>query len=270
MKLPADLHAVVDRAAVAAVTPDIARRAVSLVDLTSLGEADTAADVERLCARAVTPAGPVAAVCVWPRFVPAARAALEGAPVRVATVVNFPTGEGDAAAVSEETRAAITHGADEVDVVLPYRAFIDGGRTHPLNVLRACREACGRRTMKVILETGAFGDPDLIAWAARDAIAAGADFLKTSTGKIADGATPEAAALLLSAVHESGRPVGVKVSGGVRDAASAAVYLDLADAIMGGGWALPATFRFGASALLESLLTAAGEHPVARESPSGY
>ncbi|AWJ90186.1 deoxyribose-phosphate aldolase [Azospirillum baldaniorum] len=259
MKLPADLQRALDTAAAVKADAKGAGRAVGLLDLTSLNDDDTDQTVEALCKRAVTPAGKVAAVCVWPRFVKTARKALKGSGVKIATVVNFPSGEADAATVAAETKAAIKDGANEIDVVLPYRAFIDGARTQPMNVIRACREACGTDvTMKVILESGCFPDPELLAWAARDSIAAGADFLKTSTGKVQPAATLEAAALLLHVIHESGKPVGFKAAGGIRDADGAAAFLALATAIQGKGWAKPDTFRFGASALLDSLLATAG------------
>jgi len=259
MKLSADLQSALDASANAPSDADLARRAVGMLDLTSLNGDDCDRVVQDLCARAVTPVGPVAAVCVWPRFVPTARKALDGTPVKVATVVNFPTGEADAASVAAETRRAIADGADEIDVVLPYKAFIDGARTQPMNVVKACREACGDKALlKVILESGAFPDADLLAWASRDAIAAGADFLKTSTGKTQPAATLPAAAVMLDSIYESGKKVGFKASGGIRDAAEAARYLALADHILGDGWATPQTFRFGASSLLDALLAAAG------------
>lgn len=265
MKLTDELQRAVDAACGVEVTADTARRVLALLDLTSLNDGDTGESVEALCARALTPAGPVAAVCVWPRFVKTARAALKGSPVKIATVVNFPAGESTAAEVGAETRAAIADGADEIDVVLPYRAFIDGERTRPLNLLRACREACGDGVvMKVILESGAFPDPDLLSWAARDAIAAGADYLKTSTGKIAPAATLAAAALILEAIGQSKRPVGFKASGGIRDTAAAAAYLHLADGLRGPTWATPATVRFGASGLLDALLADLGHRPAER------
>lgn len=270
MKLPADLQQALDKSVAAKADAALAKRAVGLLDLTSLNDDDSDATVRALCARAVTPVGPVAAVCVWPRFVKTARKALKRKDVRVATVVNFPTGEADAAAVAEETRGAIKDGAQEIDVVLPYRAFIDGARTQPMNVVRACAEVCGKTvTMKVILESGAFGDPELLTWAARDSIAAGAGFLKTSTGKTQPAATLEAAALLLNTIFESGKPVGFKASGGIRAADEAAAYLTLADQVMGADWATPATFRFGASSLLDSLLAVCGKG-VAEAAPAGY
>ncbi|MFD1623263.1 deoxyribose-phosphate aldolase [Azospirillum griseum] len=275
MKLPADLQLALDHVAATPSDADTARRAVGMLDLTNLNDGDTDVVVEALCARAHTPVGPVAAVCVWPRFVATARRALGDSPVRIATVVNFPTGEGDAAGVAAETRAAIADGAHEIDVVLPYRAYIDGARSKPIALLKACREACGDSAlMKVILESGQFPDADLLGWASRDAIAAGADFLKTSTGKTQPAATLDAAAVMLGAIHESGKPVGFKAAGGIRDAAGAAVFLALADHLLGDGWATPQSFRFGASSLLDALLAAATAGAGAGETPaapsSGY
>ena len=272
MRLSADLQSALDASVSAPFDADTARRAVGMLDLTSLNGDDNDRVVEALCARAVTPLGPVAAVCVWPRFVATARKALAGTPVRIATVVNFPTGEADAASVAAETRRAIEDGADEIDVVLPYRAFIDGARTQPISVIKACREACGESvTMKVILESGVFPDAELLAWASRDAIAAGADFLKTSTGKTQPAATLEAAAVMLDTIYESGKPVGFKAAGGIRDGAGAASFLALADHILGEGWATPQTFRFGASSLLDTLLADAGQDDAApAPAPAGY
>lgn len=271
MKLSTELQAFVDEATGIRATPDTARRAIGLLDLTSLNDDDTADTVEALCRRAVTPAGPVAAVCVWPRFVATARRALDGTGVRIATVVNFPHGEDDAATVAQQTRDAIADGAGEIDVVLPYRAFLDGARAQPQALLRACCEACGDRAlMKVILEAGQFPTADLLIWAARDAIAAGAAFLKTSTGRTQPAATLPTTALLLDTAHDAGHPVGVKAAGGIRDADTAAAYIALADSIMGEGWATPETFRFGASGLLDSLLAVVDGADVAQPEPSGY
>jgi deoxyribose-phosphate aldolase len=254
MKIPDELQLAVDDAQGAPVTEAVARRALAMLDLTSLNDGDTDADIRALCARAVTPFGNAAAVCVWPRFVALARAELAGTGVRIATVVNFPKGEDSTERVAADTEAARADGADEIDVVLPYRAFIDGERKRPLDLLAACRKATGDGALKVILESGAFPSADLLSWAARDALHAGADFLKTSTGKIPQGASLDAAALLLDAVRDGGLVKGVKISGGVRDSATAASYLALADAVCGPDWATPQRFRFGASGLLDRLL----------------
>lgn len=247
---------------------EAATRAIACLDLTSLNDDDTDAVIEALCRRAVTPAGPVAAVCVYPRFVPLCRRLLDGSGVAVCTVVNFPQGRENAAAVAAETRAAIGDGADEVDVVLPYQAWLAGHKRDARAVLNAARRASADRTLKIILETGRLMTADAIASAAVAAIDAGADFLKTSTGKTPVSATLESAHLLLDAAAAAGRPVGVKVAGGVRTPEQAAAYLRLADRILGERVG-PARFRFGASGLLTALLAKLGAAP-AGAVPSGY
>ena len=237
----------------------VAALALSCLDLTNLSEACDAAQIEALCARARTPHGDVAAVCIWPRFVAQARALLGPAnPVRIATVVNFPGGSDPLEATLAETRAARAEGADEIDLVVPYRALLagDGGAIDA--AVAAVRAAAPGAVLKTILETGVLASPDAIADASRRAIAAGADFLKTSTGKVPVNATPEAAAVMLRAIREGGRPVGFKAAGGIGSVAVAGVYLDLAAAEMGPCWASPATLRFGASGLLDDLLAVLG------------
>lgn len=238
------------------------RRAVALLDLTDLSNGLDEAGVERLCARAVTPLGPVAAVCLWAGFVPQARRLLKDTPVRVATVVNFPAGDDDVMRAADEARYAILDGADEIDVVLPWRALAGGRREVVGALLGAVRAVVPPgRTLKTILETGELKTPALIREAARIAIGTGADFIKTSTGKTEVSATPEAVRLMLEEIRACGRTVGIKPSGGIRTPADAAAYLDLADEIMGPGWATPATFRFGASGLLDALLASGGTTP---------
>lgn len=232
-----------------------AARALALVDLTDLGEAATQDGARALCARAVTAHGPVAAVCLWPRFVATAKAALAGTGVKIATVVNFPAGGEDTRAVEAETAQAVADGADEIDLVMPYRAFLAGRPGFAETQIVRVKRVCGSRALlKVILETGEIGDPAQIRAAADLALGAGADFVKTSTGKVAVNATPEAVAILLEAVKASGRPAGVKAAGGIRTTAQAAEHLALADRIMGPDWAGPATFRFGASGLVDDLV----------------
>ena len=243
---------------------DAARRALGLVDLTSLDAGDTPERIAALCEQAVTPAGHVAAVCIHAPFVRQAAAALRGTGVRVATVVNFPAGAADAAAAAREANAAVDDGADEVDVVLPYERYAAGDRGAALEVVRAAREAAAGAILKVILETGRIGGPEMIRSAAADALDAGADFVKTSTGKLLPGATLEAARPMLEAIRAAGHG-GFKAAGGVRTVEDAAGYLALADEIMGEGWTAPRTFRFGASSLLADLLDALGESaPAAR------
>lgn len=235
----------------------VARRALPLLDLTNLNDDCTEADISTLCAKAKTPHGPVAAVCVWPRFVAQARHELRGSDVRVATVANFPTGNESVGAVLAEAGQAVADGADEVDLVLPYRAFIDGDQEKAIAMVGAVRESLGAdTTLKVILETGEFAVPDLIAIASARVIQAGADFLKTSTGKVAVNATEEAARIMIEAIRHSDLPVGFKAAGGIRTTEDAAGYLAIADEIMGPDWVSTATFRFGASGLLNDLLAA--------------
>lgn len=235
-----------------------ARRALPLVDLTSLNDDDTPERIAALCEQAVTPAGPVAAVCVYAPFVRRCVQALRGSGVRVATVANFPAGGLDVAGMRAEIERELADGAEEIDVVLPYAAYRDGDREAALELVRAARQAAGGATLKVILETGRLEDPALIRAASDDALAAGADFLKTSTGKLKPGATPEAARPMLEAIKSAGRG-GFKASGGVRTAEDAARYLQLADELLGPDWATPETFRLGASSLLDDLLAALDE-----------
>ena len=247
----------------ASVTTSSALRALSMMDLTSLNESDTPTTIELLCTRAATPVGPVAAVCVYPRFVSQARRALADSDIAVATVVNFPTGGSDIMAVRADTEIALDAGAQEIDVVLPYRDWLAGRRHTALAMLETvCEASRNRARVKVILETGALADPTEIMSVSREAIRVGVDFLKTSTGKVETGATLEACAVMLEAIREqrdqTGRIVGLKPSGGVRSAVEAAQYLTLADAMMGADWATPETFRFGASSLLDSLLGTLG------------
>lgn len=239
----------------------IARRAIALVDLTDLSDAPTDAAIDALCARALD-AG-TAAVCVWPRFV--SRCAATG--VRVATVVNFPGGGEDVDATVAETTAALDDGADEIDLVLPYHAFLDGRVGLAAAMLTAVRAAVPEpRHLKVILESGAYPTLDHVRAAARLAIEHGADFVKTSTGKTAVSATIAASVMILDAIRTAmattsaaGHPnIGFKPSGGIRTFDDAARYLAVADEMMGPDWATPDTFRFGASGLLDALLAAIG------------
>ncbi len=227
---------------------------IACLDLTALGDDETQRSIEVLCERARHPADDltVAAVCIWPRFVAFARDRLTGTPVRVAAVAGgFPVPDEPLPQRVEQIREAVDAGADEVDV--PLNRFLLDEPDALVGELRATREAAGPATWKAILETGAL-EPDQIVVVAQAAIDAGADFLKTSTGKVAAGATPGAAQLLAERIAAAGRPVGLKVSGGVRGAGQATNYLDLVRTVLGRDWPTPATFRIGASALLDALL----------------
>ncbi|WP_043540358.1 deoxyribose-phosphate aldolase [Salinarimonas rosea] len=242
---------------------DLARRAIALTDLTNLDETCTESAIDTLCAKAKggDAIPPVAAVCVWPQFIGRAKARLTGSPVRVATVVNFPTGDEDVERVVEQAREALRDGADEIDLVLPWRAFLAGDEDVARDMIAAVRERVpAERPLKVILETGELREADAIRRASTLAIAEGADFVKTSTGKTAVSATPEAARIMLETIAAAprGRRVGLKPSGGIRTLEQARTYLDLAAEIMGADWARPETFRFGASGLHAALVAAIG------------
>lgn len=233
---------------------EAARRTLALIDLTSLNDAHDD-DVAALCTQAQTDFGPVAAVCVWPEGVVEARRCLAESAVRIATVVNFPGGGTDIAATLKETAKALDDGADEIDLVMPYPAWLAGETGVAGDMIAAVKDGLGPdHVLKVILESGALGPVDKIAAASRDAVAAGADVLKTSTGKLQPAVTLEAAEAMLGVIKESDRAVGFKAAGGIRTVVQASAYLALADRIMGAAWVTPQTFRFGASGLLGDVL----------------
>jgi deoxyribose-phosphate aldolase len=215
--------------------------AVALLDLTGLEEDAGEARVAALCAQART--GPVAAVCIAPRFVGQAAAALAGSPVRVATVANFPAGLDDPRGARAEAERAVAEGAQEVDVVFPYLAFAAGDRVAALAVVVETRAGTQGATLKVTLEAQRLETQRLIRTAATAALDAGADFVCTATGKLSTGASPAAARVMLEAVRDHGR--GGFKAGAVRDAREAAAYLALADEVVGTGWTAPDTFRLG-------------------------
>lgn len=239
---------------------DQALRLISVTDLTSLNDADDAASVRSLSLLArAAPVRP-AAVCIWARFISVALEALQGTGIPVCAVANFPDGAAVPEDAAAETAAAVASGATEVDVVFPYRALLSGDLDAGLNLVRACREACGSQAiLKVILETGQLQNSHNIRRAADIAIDGGAHFLKTSTGRTQPGATPEAAGILfevIGAAGRRGRPIGFKASGGIRTISDAWVYLALYERRFGSGRASPAGFRIGASTLFKELLDA--------------
>jgi deoxyribose-phosphate aldolase len=227
---------------------DTARTALACLDLTSLNDGDTPADIEALCRRATGPHGHTAAVCVWPRFAAQARALLPRA-VAVAAVANFPDGSSDVQRAVRDTAEIVAAGAQEVDVVLPYREPAAAPA-----LLAAVRKACEGLTLKVILETGVLADEAAVMRACRMALDAGADFLKTSTGKVKVSATLPAARLLLAAIATDPAArarVGFKPAGGIRTVADAAAYIELTREML--GTVTPARFRIGASGLLSDI-----------------
>ncbi len=244
--------------------------AVRMVDLTTLEGADTPGKVRAMCAKALRPdpadpaVPPVAAVCIYPDLVGVARAALSrgtgaGSTVAVASVATaFPSGRASLAVKLADVRDATAAGADEVDMVIDRGAFLAGRYGQVYEEVRQVREACGPAHLKVILETAELATLDNVSRASWLAMLAGADFIKTSTGKVSPAATPPVALVMLAAARDyaqaSGRRVGVKVAGGVRTAKDAIRYLVLVRETAGPEWLTPALFRIGASSLLNDLL----------------
>jgi deoxyribose-phosphate aldolase len=231
---------------------------IALIDLTDLADDRSADGIGALCARAALHG--TAAVCIWPEHVARCAAELAGTRIRIATVVNFPSGDEPTGDVVAQTAGALDDGATEIDVVMPYRALLQHDTDRVVSVLDAVRDATNEQVLKVILETGELGELDTIRDATRLAIAGGADFVKTSTGKTSISATPDAAGAMLEVVkvESAGRTVGIKPSGGIRTFDDALGYLTIADEVMGSDWADPSTFRFGASGLLDALLREIG------------
>jgi deoxyribose-phosphate aldolase len=233
---------------------DDLRRALAVVDLTRLERPDEAPAIDALAAKAVTPAGAVAALCVYPEWIER----VLGPGVPVAAVANFPAGDDDPDLAARDAGQAVEAGAAEVDVVVPWRAFLAGDAGAIERTVVAARAAIGDGVrLKAILETGSLGGEDRVREAGKRALGAGADFLKTSTGKVGPGASLDAARVLLEVVRDAGHG-GVKASGGIRTAEQAAEYLALADEIMGAGVATSARFRIGASSLVDDLLARLG------------
>lgn len=237
-------------------------RMIGLIDLTSLNDHDTESDIAIFFEKAQTSLGHVAAVCVYPQFVSLGAAQFAGTAIKVATVANFPDGSSSLESVLIEIGRALADGAQEIDVVFPYHRYLAGEQQYAQTFISACKAACGEQvTLKVILETGALLDPAIIADASWEAIAAGADFIKTSTGKIAQGASLEAVAAMLLVIHHAmgqlKKHVGIKVSGGLKTIQQAAQFIELADNIMGRDWVNASTFRLGSSKLLDEILAQA-------------
>jgi deoxyribose-phosphate aldolase len=252
------------------IDPQLAQLAISLIDLTDLTNDCRPKSIDALCERAITHG--TAAVCVWPDFVAQSASLLADSPVLVATVVNFPSGSERPSAVGVLTSQALADGADEIDVVLPFRQFAAGDFGRAANMLDTVRSLTeGSATMKVILETGELPDLETVDGAARFAVDHGADFIKTSTGKSPVSATLEAAEVMLRVIKQTDRQVGIKPSGGISTADDAARYIELAERIMGERWVTPSTFRFGASGLLNALIAVLNdESAVAAATQSDY
>lgn len=239
--------------------------ALSMIDLTTLEGKDSPGKVMQLCHKAVHPYADdptlpsVAAVCVYPNFVAIAKEALRGSSVKVASVATaFPSGQSPLALRTEEVKACVAAGADEIDMVIDRGAFLAGQTTRVAAEIRQIKETCGTAHLKVILETGELATLDNIRAASLLAMEAGADFIKTSTGKVSVAATLPATLVMLEAIRDyylaTGRQVGMKPAGGIRTAKEALRYLVLVNETVGDLWMTPEWFRFGASSLANDLL----------------
>ncbi len=236
----------------------VAQRIISLIDLTSLSGTETPAQIILLCESARTAYGNTAAICVYPQYVQAAKTFLDAnsLTIKIATVVNFPSGQESVQKVVADTQLAIQHGANEIDIVLPYQDLMADNVDSVEAMLHACKQACSNEAaLKVIIESGALDSPANITKACELSLKHGADFIKTSTGKVRVNATHSAAKLILDAIKESGKlNVGIKISGGVKTVEEAVDYLAIAQNIMGDKWINERHFRFGASSLLNNVL----------------
>jgi deoxyribose-phosphate aldolase len=226
-----------------------ARVALACLDLTSLNADDDARAIDALCAKAVSRFGRVAAVCVWPRFVAQARSTLPSE-IAVAAVANFPEGLLDERRALADTQAIVDGGGDEVDLVLPWRAMLDGHAREAAQLVARVRAACRHQRLKLIIESGELSADEAVRQASRIGLDSGVNFLKTSTGKTAHGASLVAARVMLGEIAAQPRPVGFKASGGIRSVADAAAYIALVRELLGQDEATPARLRFGASGLL--------------------
>jgi deoxyribose-phosphate aldolase len=239
--------------------------AVRMMDLTTLEGSDTPGKVAALCSKALRPdpvdrsVPPVAAVCVYPNLVPTAKQRLAGSTVKVASVATeFPSGQAPTEVKLVDVRAAVELGADEIDMVIDRGAFLSGRYAKVYDEIVRVKDASGDAHLKVILETGELGTYDNVRRASLLAMAAGADFIKTSTGKISPAATLPVTLCMLEAIRdvhdETGRMVGMKPAGGIRQAKQAVQYLVVLHETLGVDWLTPDLFRFGASTLLNDVL----------------
>jgi deoxyribose-phosphate aldolase len=257
------------------------RMAVSMMDLTTLEGADTPGKVEALCSKARRPdpadpeVPPVAAVCVYPTLVAVAKHALAGSGVKVASVATaFPSGQASMAVRLADVADAVDAGADEVDMVINRGAFLAGRYREVFEEILMVKESCGAARLKVILETGELGTYDHVRRASMLAMAAGADFIKTSTGKIQPAATLPVTLVMLEAIRDfhdrTGRMIGMKPAGGVRTAKQSIQYLVLVNETLGPAWLTPEWFRIGASSLLNDCLMQLAKERTGRYQSSDY
>lgn len=241
------------------------KMALSMMDLTTLEGKDSEGKVIQLCRKARRPHASipdlpmVAAVCVYPNMVSVAKKALEGTKINVASVATaFPSGMSPLSVRLDDTRFAVSEGADEVDMVISRGAFLSGEYQQVYDEIAAVKEACGSAHLKVILETGELHTYENVRKASDLAISAGADFIKTSTGKISPAATQPVTLVMLEAIRDhyfnTGKMVGMKPAGGIRTAKQALQYLVIVKETLGSAWLTPEYFRFGASSLANDVL----------------
>ena len=238
--------------------------AISMMDLTTLEGKDSSGKVRQMCQKAMWPheapgTPSCAAVCVYPKLVPVAKKALEGSTVKVASVSTaFPSGLSPLEVKLDDVRRAVGYGADEIDMVIDRGAMLMGEHGAVFDEIAATKEACGEAHLKVILETGELGSYDVVRKASQIAMLAGADFIKTSTGKITTAATPPVTLVMLEAIRDfyyrTGKRIGMKPAGGIRTAKQSLHYLCLVKETLGDAWLTPDLFRFGASTLLNDVL----------------
>ncbi|WP_411847725.1 deoxyribose-phosphate aldolase [Roseibacillus persicicus] len=241
------------------------RLAVTMLDVTTLEGADSVGKVRQMCSKAMRPlpedpsVGPAAAVCVYPRMVKVAAKAVEGSGVKVASVATaFPSGQMRLKERLAEIRYCVNEGADEIDMVISRGQFLQGEYRAIFDEVAKCKEACGEAHLKVILETGELATYDQVRWASDISMAAGADFIKTSTGKVSPAATLPVTLVMLQAIEDfyerTGRMVGMKPAGGISNAKLALQYLVMVREVLGEKWLNNEWFRFGASSLTNDLL----------------
>ena len=239
--------------------------ALSMIDLTTLEGKDSEGKVKQLCYKASHlhykhPGLPyVAAICVYPTMVPIAKKELEGTGINVASVATaFPSGMADINAKLDEVKSVVDAGADEVDMVISRGRFLNGDYNYVSDEISQVKDACGKAHLKVILETGELVTLDNVQLASDIAMEAGADFIKTSTGKVSPAATPPVVLTMLEAIRDfqikTGKKVGMKPAGGISTAKQAIQYLVMIKETLGDDWLSPNLFRFGASSLANDIL----------------
>jgi deoxyribose-phosphate aldolase len=253
---PEKIQATVNQIPSGNATNQELKNILSLIDLTSLEGKDNAGTIKALCEKAI--ANKTAAVCVYPSMVRTAKQALSDSNIKVAAVAGaFPSGQLPLNLRLAEAQYAINEGADEIDMVISRGKFLEGNYSFLFEEVASFKELCKNTTLKVILETGELNTLQNIRTASDIALHAGADFIKTSTGKISTNATLEAVCVMLMAIKDfystSGKKCGIKPSGGISEGETAIKYLKLTETILGNDWLNASLFRFGASRLVDTI-----------------